>query len=523
MSKVWSSYQQAIFADFRSGIGATAIDATPGSGKSTSIVEGLNHLPAKTTNVLMTSFSKQSVEDLKAKDPPWFVEVKTMNSLGNKALRQSQNGNQQLKLDRVYTFMDKVLGPRPEDPVRRATFNGFRSRIKALVDMSKAHLVDDADGMLEVADNMEIDTITPDWIAVELAQMFGVAQEDTFVESARLVLDKCKEIDGTIDFNDQIWLPVIHDLPMEQFEAVIVDEAQDTSIAQMELLIRSAKKGSRIIMAGENAQAIYAWRGAGLGMEPFIARTQAKILPLSISYRCPKAIVAEAAKIVPGIQTAPDAPEGRVSTIPRDLLPLNVRVGDTILSRKNAPLISIFMDLLGRGIPVGMVGRNIGESILRFIDKSQAFSAGGLLDYTNEWAKLEIERRKKKNPNAKIDHIDDHVRCVHVLCEVTDSVRSVIDNVNKLLRMPEGDKVLLSTVHRAKGLEWPKVFLIRESFPSLPDHWLQYARKANKQAWANERAKEVLETDIGERNVLYVGLTRAKEELIYVTPIGDAA
>ena len=32
-------------------------------------------------------------------------------------------------------------------------------------------------------------------------------------------------------------------------------------------------------MAGENSQAIYAWRGAGLGMEPFIERIHAKILP----------------------------------------------------------------------------------------------------------------------------------------------------------------------------------------------------------------------------------------------------
>src|SRR5208282_4844615 len=112
---VWSKFQEDIFEDFRSGKGATAIDATAGSGKSTVLVEGLKQLPPKCGDVLMTSFSTQSVEDLKRKEPPWFVEVRTMNSLGNRAI-VTAFGRQTLNRERVYTILDRILGSRPEDP-----------------------------------------------------------------------------------------------------------------------------------------------------------------------------------------------------------------------------------------------------------------------------------------------------------------------------------------------------------------------------------------------------------------------
>jgi DNA helicase-2/ATP-dependent DNA helicase PcrA len=518
---VWSKHQEIVFADFRSGTGNLAIDAVPGSGKSTTLIEGLKHLPPKETDVMMTSFSVQSVEDLKKKDAPWFVDIRTMNSLGNLAITK-RFGKQGINRDRVYSILDKVLGERPEDPVMRGQFNGFRMRIKALVDMGKSYLVEDLNGLLEVADSHEIDLTTPDWIAVELAKRWTVSQKDVLLESARRALQLCKEVDGNIDFNDQIWLPYVHKLELQTFHLVIVDEAQDTTLAQMDLLIRSCAPGGRIIMAGENAQAIYAWRGAGLGMGPFIKRTNAKVLPLSISYRCPKAVVREAEKVVPGIQAAPDASEGSVSTIVADLLPRALHAGDTVLSRKNAPLIALFMRLLAAGIPVTMQGRDLGEKLLRFIVKSAAKSADELLAYTKKWADEEIEHRMKRNPKARLDQIEDHVKCIEELCASGVDIDEVVQSTRKLLTATEGGAVLLSTVHRAKGLEWNKVFLLHDSFPVNWTYWMKYAKKNNARTWAESRAQRVRTEEIEERNLLYVATTRAKKELVYVMPIENS-
>ena len=223
-------------------------------------------------------------------------------------------------------------------------------------------------------------------------------------------------------------------------------------------------------------------------------------MPLSISYRCPKAVVREAARVVPGIQAAPDAPEGSVSECAQDMLPSRLLVGDTVLSRTNAPLIKLFMELLAAGRPVMMRKRNIGEKLSKFIQKSQAADVDGLLEYTREWAKTEAARRQKKNPNAKVDHIEDHVRCIEVLCDGRTHLSEVHANISKLLMAgPDGGSILLSTVHAGKGLEWDRVFLLEDTFPTNPCYWLKYAKKGNKMAWATRRAEETLRTSVEEK------------------------
>lgn len=523
MTKIWSSYQTAIFDDFKNGSGNTAIDATPGAGKSTVIVEGLHHLPQSVGSVLVTSFSTQSVGDLNDKKEnsdipvPWFVDIRTMNSLGNRAVTQAF-GKQNVSKDKVWGVLDEVLGTKPDDAGKKAQFNGFRARAKQLTSLAKHYLAKDEKELIDIGDTFEIDTAAPEFTRKPLSDKWGCAQDDVLLVCVLKCLEICKRINGSIDFDDQLWLPNIHNLDIEQFDYVLVDEAQDLDKAQIEMLARSVNQGGRVIMAGQDAQAIYAWRGAGLGMAPFIKKTNAKILPLSISYRCAKEIVRAAAKIMPGIEAAPDASEGSVSQITKDMLAERLKVGDTVLSRKNAPLIALFMRLLAKRIPVGMQGKAIGEGLLKFIEKSDESTVDGLLAYTNEWAKKECDRRQARNPNAKTDHITDQVECIETLCDGAKSIYQVKENCNKLLISPER-KVLLSSVHKAKGLEWDRVFLLDDTFPVNTSYWLQYARQGNKHQWAEDRAKKCMAEEIEERNILYVAVTRARRELIKVMPL----
>ena len=78
---------------------------------------------------------------------------------------------------------------------------------------------------------------------------------------------------------------------------------------------------------------------------------------------------------------------------------------------------------------------------------------------------------------------------------VLDLLDSLYPKDEDLLRL-RPDTLLLSTIHKSKGLEWPSVFIL--------DPYLigQYA----KQEWEQE----------AERNLLYVGITRAKHSLLYV-------
>ena len=67
---------------------------------------------------------------------------------------------------------------------------------------------------------------------------------------------------------------------------------------------------------------------------------------------------------------------------------------------------------------------------------------------------------------------------------------------------PQGERLTLSTVHSAKGLEWPVVFII----------WLMEGRFPPARAYQNDEALEE------ERRLLYVAATRAKDQLILCYP-----
>ncbi|MBI5663733.1 MAG: ATP-dependent helicase, partial [Nitrospirae bacterium] len=69
----------------------------------------------------------------------------------------------------------------------------------------------------------------------------------------------------------------------------------------------------------------------------------------------------------------------------------------------------------------------------------------------------------------------------------------------------EGEAIVLSTIHRAKGLEWSRVFIIGLTDGSFP----------------SARSMGETESEEEERRVFYVALTRAKDELYLCYPIMD--
>jgi len=69
----------------------------------------------------------------------------------------------------------------------------------------------------------------------------------------------------------------------------------------------------------------------------------------------------------------------------------------------------------------------------------------------------------------------------------------------------EGESIVLSTIHRAKGLEWSRVFIIGLTDGGLPP----------------ARAMDDFDKQEEERRVFYVALTRAKDELYLCYPVMD--
>lgn len=241
---------------------------------------------------------------------------------------------------------------------------------------------------------------------------------------------------------------------------------------------------------------IYQFRGADSEAIPnLIDKLKAKTLPLSVTYRCPKKVVKLAQEVVPDIECAASASEGIVEHIKyADLLKM-VKPGDFILSRTNAPLIKYCLALLKLSIPANIQGRDIGANLQYFIKKSKAKSIPKFVEYVDVWRKQEIKRLLAEKKDSSM--VDDKAECLLNLCEGVFSIKELKETIDKLFNDVDDDKkVILSTTHKAKGLERDRVFVLVNTY--------RYGPGVTGE----------------EANLWYVAITRARKELYLVRKEG---
>jgi DNA helicase-2/ATP-dependent DNA helicase PcrA len=267
-----------------------------------------------------------------------------------------------------------------------------------------------------------------------------------------------------------------------------------------------------LVAVGDAAQAIYGFTGAdsdslGLIREEFSAIT----LPLTVSYRCPKAVVAEARKWVQHIQPAANAAQGSVERIDEDAFwsetYATLTADDAILCRNTAPLVEIAYSLIRRGKGCIIEGRDIGMGLIKLATKwKTATTVEDLRDKLGRWSQAEIARATDRGQDAQAAKIEDQTSTLFEIMSVLPDdapISSVETAINKLFGdTPAGERpkvVTLSTIHKSKGREWPRVIWWGANAfqPSF------YAR----QEWQQGQ----------ERNLMYVAATRAQETLVHVT------
>jgi DNA helicase-2/ATP-dependent DNA helicase PcrA len=129
---------------------------------------------------------------------------------------------------------------------------------------------------------------------------FRASQERIELARACMVYRELKRELGVIDFGDQIELaleivernPEVARRYRERFDAVLLDEYQDTNVAQARLMQGIFGNGHPVTAVGDPDQNIYAWRGASLynliefpRQFPRADGSEAKRLPLYTNFR----------------------------------------------------------------------------------------------------------------------------------------------------------------------------------------------------------------------------------------------
>jgi hypothetical protein len=475
---VLSAEQLSIVDWFAVGRGNLVVRARAGTGKTFTIVYAISRAPERRKAYFVFGKDNQLEAEKKISDPN--VDVLTLHALGLRFIQAVWSGSKpDLKGD---VEMDRIVAAAP-----RNTPLEVLAAVNKLVAFAKncfANVPSLAE-MLDLADARNIQVESEDFSANRVAEIAIQAMRNAMVR------DNQRRVSG----NDMVWLPVAMGWVRPCYDFAVVDEAQDMNLPQLLMAIGAVVKGGRIAVVGDDRQAIFAFRGAVQGgLDMMKERLQAVEMGLTITRRCPQVVVEHVNPWVPDYQAAPDAPKGELSYIGESLLVGSLQIGDAVLSRKNAPLMPICLSLLRGGVPARIRGRDVGAQLAGIARKLKAKSVPHLIERISSWQKKQLARcGTGPHAESKMEVIDDQTACLIALAEGCANVEEIFVRIESIFVDKEGFEkpcVALSSVHKAKGLEWTNVFLITKTFRP-------------------ERGGE-------EENIAYVAATRAKKRLVYV-------
>jgi DNA helicase-2/ATP-dependent DNA helicase PcrA len=440
-----------------------------------------------------------------------------------------------------------------------------------------------------------------------------VALEAEILKVARRFAERKAQMNA-MDFDDLLlnWKRLLHDLPpdslQKRFSAVLVDEYQDTNKLQGEIIDAMATTHGNVLVVGDDAQSIYAFRGAHFdNILKFPERyPHCQQFTLITNYRSTPPILALAnasiacnrkqfhkelrahreGGVLPALVPLRDVHQQaefvaqRLLELREEGIPLREMA---VLYRAHTHSMELQMELARRGIPfIVRAGVRFFEQAhikdvlahLKFVANPQdeisfkrivklvpgigAASADALWNQVSEAVRhgrdprfdeqavppkarpglrqlreaLAQIRALRSQPSEMIRCVlheggysealkvryanaqaryDDVVQLSDYALQ-TDSLEQLLADLTLLDSLEAEDvvegaepdeKLTLSSVHQAKGLEWRAVFLI----------WLADGRFPSAPALRAQEGEEE------ERRLFYVAVTRAKDELYLTYPM----
>lgn len=489
-SRQWSEQQQAIFTWFKDGQGNLVVRARAGTGKTTTILTAIEYAPE--AKILLAAFNKRIAEELKTKLKNPRAIAKTLHAVGFAAIaRNWKLPKDCIEDDRGFKLALTALGFAGTDSFQKKVANV----VKRIAAMGKnAAPFGTVEQLVDLA--LDHDLMPDDAEEMEAAGFTVKRCAEAAYRAMELACQPNASGPITIDFDDMVFIPLRNNWVKGIYGLVVIDEAQDMNAAQLLLAQRSVKKGGRVCVVGDDRQAIYGFRGADSGsLDRLKTELKALELGLTITYRCPKKVVAAAALLVPDYRAAPTAPEGIIRSISEDKLVGEVQAPNFVLSRKNAPLVKYCLATLRAGKRARIEGRDIGRGIIALVEKLNARDLVSLekklLDWETRQVSKFVARLGEEKAESKVSEVRDTRGTILALSEGLKTVSELTARINQLFSDNGTNQVVFSSVHKAKGLETERVFTIEDTF--------------------NTRNTE-------ELNIRYVAITRAKAELVHVTP-----
>lgn len=270
-----SPNQEAIYEAIRTTNDSLLVEAVAGSGKTTTCVHAARLIPPGKL-IRFFAFNKSVAEELQKK-LPYTVQAGTFHSYCFQALKR-KSPSIRYNADKIAQHLERLVG-------KSGTFFEYLRPVKQLVSLAKnVTIPGEVFNFYDLLNSYDL------WLDCDkheatfyALQVFGSTVEDSL----------------TVDFDDMVYIPLYLNIPFDKCDVIFVDEAQDLNPVQHEVIKRLMKPSSRLIAVGDHNQAIYAFRGADAdSLSALEKEFNMKTLPLSVSYRCSRAVVAHAQQIL---------------------------------------------------------------------------------------------------------------------------------------------------------------------------------------------------------------------------------
>ena len=332
-------------------------------------------------------------------------------------------------------------------------------------------------------------------------------------------ITRYKNKKAKLDFTDMI-IEFIAQQGCPAFDVVIVDEAQDLSFIQwqmVEILVRNSQKA---YIAGDDDQAIFDWAGADtkrlqqIGGERHI---------LKQSYRIPRAVHHVAGDLISKVNDRVQKdwnPKEEEGVVMRHRMRFNnhtdLSKGEwLILARTNYMLEEVLNRLKQEGMFYTFKNRSsVSDRLIRAVQGWDRLKEGAvdlqtvkdIYYYISGSGRIQHgykEKLKQMDPAAMYDHesltmhhglnVDINLPWDAALDDVPESMRLYMNVALRRSNFNSASNIRVSTIHASKGSEADNVMLLTD-LPRKAD--ISISKKRDD-----------------ERRVFYVGATRAKKSL----------
>ena len=384
------------------------------------------------------------------------------------------------------------------------------------------------------------------------AQFAALRPYNEVLRAVRKKYAAIKKKKGVIDYGDMLdqGIQAIADGAPFPYTHILVDEYQDSSAAQVQLLAQMGELPNRNIMVfGDPYQGIYRFAGAGYTpLSAVLDGVQQYSMPLS--HRLTEQTAALASAIAghrpnQGIQTNrcgelpalahDDSQTAQIRRVVRDIerllgggVPANNIV---VLARLKALLDPVEKRLLANGVLTTRMGKSRDRQhvlrVLRLVHTVEQCEKSGktlhleklqkalprVTDAPNKLWKAELAALKKVSRSPSLE--GRYKLCAKIYLRLLGGVRKCPDlraDVNRwetlcrdhssaramrdAVRQMNPHAVVTGTIHSAKGGQWDHVFIV-----GVTDGFLPFYKAQNDEHAMAE-----------ERNLLYVAVTRAREK-----------